>query len=729
MRPFTTSSRGIRGILALVAAIALLAGCTALPFPIPGVGGGGPANGALVDELRARYAKTGRYEYGGDLGVVEQDAELMFPVTVEHPSSSVKLPGLMRPFEVYLDAELHVKLPTEDAIVWDPIKYDVWSKLGVKPGKPTLSDRTKHLELSGAGRWGVFPTLYLLQNIDPASGAKLAKPIVRTFSPKQEAPGTSIATSVDDGGFLRLSWQPVAGATSYSIVKVSTTYLGSSTYVAALEVTSTTQTEWSARSVAQTPGGKPVTLGDRPDAQVSVVTNAFARELGTLTEDGLLVQTPDQKQQAAQGAHERGPRALLVVARLGGDKLSAASERLNLDVLGGSLPVSFALNTWSAWFTAHVPETPANPWRDIERMDQLPTTFPVTMGDGSLRHLPLQLDWSTQRPGYKGASTQLTAYGRGAWFAQQLSFRNIPNLEAEVAAFNERVRQSVPAGGLVDADASSERARALAATDLANASTTAPASPYPLFASTPLSEYLAANLMAGNEVIDVTAWSESRDPGVLKDDLDEARYQNPLIPLIASDTVRVAADRTYVLVSFYDKKRLAEVQKQLDDKAAEVVRQVVRDDMTPLQKATALNDYLVKHGEYDHVAFGKMKTMIAGTPEPATVRAYSVGGILLDGKGVCMSYAYAFTLLGRKAGLEVVTVDGVVNGHPSAGHAWNKVKLDGEWRAFDPTWNDSPAGNRYLNKRDDEPPFRDTHSEGTRYISDQRIAEFRSPQR
>lgn len=52
------------------------------------------------------------------------------------------------------------------------------------------------------------------------------------------------------------------------------------------------------------------------------------------------------------------------------------------------------------------------------------------------------------------------------------------------------------------------------------------------------------------------------------------------------------------------------------------------------------------------------------------------------------------------AGLEAVYVSGdLVDG---GAHAWNKVKVDGAWKAVDVTWNDSPAGNAYLMIQDSQ---------------------------
>lgn len=66
---------------------------------------------------------------------------------------------------------------------------------------------------------------------------------------------------------------------------------------------------------------------------------------------------------------------------------------------------------------------------------------------------------------------------------------------------------------------------------------------------------------------------------------------------------------------------------------------------------------------------------------------------------VCEGYAKAFQLLLNAAGIENVYVVGNGNGQ---GHAWNQVKIGGEWYNVDLTWNDSNdrKNYRYFNLTD-----------------------------
>ena len=57
---------------------------------------------------------------------------------------------------------------------------------------------------------------------------------------------------------------------------------------------------------------------------------------------------------------------------------------------------------------------------------------------------------------------------------------------------------------------------------------------------------------------------------------------------------------------------------------------------------------------------------------------------LVDGKGVCAGYAFALQYLLMRAGIQSY----YVVGYARENHAWNLVKIDGEWYYVDATWDD-----------------------------------------
>jgi hypothetical protein len=85
-------------------------------------------------------------------------------------------------------------------------------------------------------------------------------------------------------------------------------------------------------------------------------------------------------------------------------------------------------------------------------------------------------------------------------------------------------------------------------------------------------------------------------------------------------------------------------------------------------------------------------------PQGATASAAldpTAAAVLARGTAVCAGYSDLFTALARAAGLEAESITGYGKGYgyeagePLAGptnHAWNAVKVDGQWRLVDCTW-------------------------------------------
>ncbi|MCL2054694.1 MAG: hypothetical protein FWG90_09735 [Oscillospiraceae bacterium] len=69
-----------------------------------------------------------------------------------------------------------------------------------------------------------------------------------------------------------------------------------------------------------------------------------------------------------------------------------------------------------------------------------------------------------------------------------------------------------------------------------------------------------------------------------------------------------------------------------------------------------------------------------------SLHSNSAYGALVDGRAQCEGYAFAFSLLCDRAGIENIVVTGASAQGDS--HAWNKVRLFGEWYNVDCTWDD-----------------------------------------
>lgn len=126
----------------------------------------------------------------------------------------------------------------------------------------------------------------------------------------------------------------------------------------------------------------------------------------------------------------------------------------------------------------------------------------------------------------------------------------------------------------------------------------------------------------------------------------------------------------------FSKDELTDIKNKTNEKAAAVLSNIIKPDMTQTEKAKAIHDYIAVNAKYDYD--GYIKNM-----EP--VEDYMAYGILINGTGVCQGYAAAFNLMARMSGIESIAVWGTANGGT---HVWNMVMLDGKIGYIDTTWDD-----------------------------------------
>lgn len=107
----------------------------------------------------------------------------------------------------------------------------------------------------------------------------------------------------------------------------------------------------------------------------------------------------------------------------------------------------------------------------------------------------------------------------------------------------------------------------------------------------------------------------------------------------------------------------------------------VTDGMTDVEKAVVLHDWLVTNTEYGFT--GEQWPHYSIVPD----LSYTIYGPLGMGMSVCNGYALAYKYLLDHVGVDSVVVASSEMGD-GKGHAWNLVKLNGEWYHADTTWDD-----------------------------------------
>lgn len=131
----------------------------------------------------------------------------------------------------------------------------------------------------------------------------------------------------------------------------------------------------------------------------------------------------------------------------------------------------------------------------------------------------------------------------------------------------------------------------------------------------------------------------------------------------------------------YPPEKVSAMRSETDLKADEIVSRIIKPGMSEYEKVLAVHDHMILNSVYDRANADN-----ASVP-PEEHEAY---GVLVNGVGVCDSYAKAVKLLLDKAGMECVLIEGTGAEAPgkSADHAWNIVRIDGEYYHLDATWDD-----------------------------------------
>ena len=122
----------------------------------------------------------------------------------------------------------------------------------------------------------------------------------------------------------------------------------------------------------------------------------------------------------------------------------------------------------------------------------------------------------------------------------------------------------------------------------------------------------------------------------------------------------------------YKKVRFSAINDQYPsvyEVASDIVSQCRAEGVTgDYETALWLHDWLTYNADYDQ-----------------TYGHYHADGVLCGGYGVCDSYAKAYYLLLKEAGIKADRINNI-------DHAWNAVELGGEWYYVDCTWDDNGYG-------------------------------------
>lgn len=203
-------------------------------------------------------------------------------------------------------------------------------------------------------------------------------------------------------------------------------------------------------------------------------------------------------------------------------------------------------------------------------------------------------------------------------------------------------------------------------------------------------DLVADTMFNMKSVVDLSAYDISTDDAVALFSA-VAKYYPAEYSLIANSDftykiiVSPSLDRIMNIRFYYgDDANLSTYQKRVKDLNAEIDALVAKvEGMDDFEKALYIHDYIVLNSEYDLELLDYMEKNNFILPGELRSEKYTEYSILVNGTGVCGSYALAYRAVLNAAGMECLYLSS-----SQMNHAWNLVKIDGNWYHVDCCWDD-----------------------------------------
>ena len=130
--------------------------------------------------------------------------------------------------------------------------------------------------------------------------------------------------------------------------------------------------------------------------------------------------------------------------------------------------------------------------------------------------------------------------------------------------------------------------------------------------------------------------------------------------------------KSYLADEFTSLRQVNDEISNIENIKNEILSKTVENDLENLR---IVHDYLVDAVEYD---------------EEAGKNVYNIYGTLVNKKAVCEGYARSYKLILDELGIPCIIACGLAKNSSGQmeSHAWNYVKIDGNWYAVDVTWDD-----------------------------------------
>lgn len=561
--------------------------------------------------------------------------------------------------------------------------YEANIKLNISPVSPVLATESEEHDsiFKDHPTWGSAPIYYIAiwYDMESAEITKLDSPVLIPFTVKHEIKAPNVTGVVDSTGRLKLVWDPIEGATEYRIYtlisdnqstgNVNAPVLGAENGYRDSLILSEKTTEPEFDNFAgkgngmaiheRAVDGKKYVIGQNycvcGTYYVSAVVNG--KESGF----GAEVATSDLKLPYKLTDEDD----IMFNRYTKTDEFPLTLNVLNIDGSVTPRNVKYTFEEGMTWFGTVIPG-----YRyEIE-------------GTAISGYIRLE-DWDAEYPETVGNTTSTGN------IEPENNIDKVPDTNVETIITEEKK----PDEGKTVIEQQKDNTKKHIE-DGNNQTVTNPAEGLEIYADSPEEEWLAINLINGESEISLEAFPKMQDANYLEDVFYKVYYQNPYIMGLYSFTYDFNTF-TFKVNYVYDKETIAQKQQTVLAEAKKIVSETITDGMADDEKRMSLYTYLENNCVYDDEALKEAeKNNFTKTKDSTFEDSFNSYGAIVNKKALCQSYAYAYKLLCTMSGVECKIITGYINGNLP--HAWNIVKIDGQWYQTDATNNAKTSGIPYF---------------------------------
>ena len=175
---------------------------------------------------------------------------------------------------------------------------------------------------------------------------------------------------------------------------------------------------------------------------------------------------------------------------------------------------------------------------------------------------------------------------------------------------------------------------------------------------------------------DKVFYTKSDDSDRVEEIISYVTYDHPeLFYVSATTAVQKEDDVTKVVVAYNENNKIRKDRNEQLQQTWEELSAQINDSMSEYDKVKLVYDYVITRDEYVENAKNNQNVISA----------------LVDKQTVCAGYAKAVQYLLNKLGIPTSYITGEildVEEGENASHAWNLVKVDGNFYYLDATWGD-----------------------------------------